>query len=60
MALIKLGAPSIFIPPSQHSTLQAPPAPIKEDACSEHMLSYINKADIDTALEQAHSKFKQD
>ncbi|KAG6871154.1 hypothetical protein C0995_007693, partial [Termitomyces sp. Mi166 len=38
----------------------APPAPVKEDARSEHILSYINKPDVGTASEQACSEFKQD
>ncbi|KAG6859793.1 hypothetical protein C0995_003915 [Termitomyces sp. Mi166 len=38
-----LGAPPIPIPP----------ASIKEDACSEHMLSYVNEPDVGTAPEQA-------
>ncbi|KAG6882045.1 hypothetical protein C0995_016118 [Termitomyces sp. Mi166 len=39
---------------------EAHPVLVKEDARSEHMLSYVNKPNIGTAPEQAHSEFKQD
>ncbi|KAG6857901.1 hypothetical protein C0995_004301 [Termitomyces sp. Mi166 len=51
-------APPILVPPSQHSASQAPSAPIKEDVCSEHTLSYVNEPDVGAALEQAQPELE--
>ncbi|KAG6860134.1 hypothetical protein C0995_015317 [Termitomyces sp. Mi166 len=44
----------------EHLVLPALPAPIKEDVCSKHMLSYVNKPDVSTILKQVCPEFEQD